>query len=241
MKLIHANAKSKFTENDFVFIEKTLADGAGNRRSLRNLLRQPDMLDLVLDNSKLLDDVLAGGGDGRVSVRLFYYLAIRYELLHAGVERRAVAEYLTEFIVLFAPQPRMNLLLAGGAFDYRYILGLMQEIDRVTPESRFVLACKIANYALMICGLCPERIIRHIVPGAPEANDIGFYEKIGFMHFQIAANDRLSWEHKLDGVYGALLDDWEIVVGALRDFSRQFLLIDNLPAMVKRRHFETMR
>lgn len=228
MKLIHPNARARLTDGDCLFIEETLATCGENRESLRNLIQQPDMMDLVLDSSKLLDAVLAGRGNGGVSVRFFYYLAIRYELRHVGVEDRGIADYLTEFLLQYVPEPRVGLLQSGGVFDYRYVMGMVQALDDANPEQRFILHSRIANYALMICALCPERIAKHLIPGVPQANDPEFYASLALKHFQLAAAQNLAWEHELDELYRRIAENWNGIRSALSDFARQFLLVDRL-------------
>ncbi len=230
MKLLYPKARSSFSDGDMMFIEETLASDDHSRKSLRNLMQHQDMMDIVLDNSKLLDAVLAGRGSGNVSVRLFYYLAIRYELRHVGMTDRNVADYMTEFLITYVPEPRMGILMSGGAFDYRYVIGMKQALEEANEEQRFILNSRIANYSLMVCALCPERIRKHLIPGVPQANDPEFFAELCSAHFKLAAEHRLAWEHDLKEIYREIDRRWPAIRSALSDFARQFLLVDKIPA-----------
>ena len=114
MKVIQPNCRAQFAAEDIDFVLSVLGRKLGTAECLVNLLSDPDSRDLILDDEALLHALLERGGCVRVSTRLYFYILVRHGLRRAGINDRAVADYVAEMLAEFSHAERARCLVPAS-------------------------------------------------------------------------------------------------------------------------------
>ena len=113
MKVIQPNCRVQFTAEDIDFIQAVLGAKAGQGECLVQLLADEECRDLILDDAALFHALLERSGCLRVSSHFYFYVLVRHVLRRAGVEDRAVADYVAEVLAEFSRIDRTRCIIPG--------------------------------------------------------------------------------------------------------------------------------
>src|SRR6266516_4350973 len=165
--MILANVRGRLRAQDFLLVALALARGDAARRARYERLLLEEGPDQLLDEPDLLAALLALRTLMVPSPALFAYVAVRHTLRAAGVDDRALADYLADMV-----EDLTGLDDAG--------------------ERAFLLRVHLGNYSLWLAGLFPDYIAaRRSRKGGP---DLPYYDELGRQGFRLAAEHRLA-EH----------------------------------------------
>jgi hypothetical protein len=230
--MIQANCRTQLTSNDFRFLIETLARKSTDVASLETLLRDPAGLDELLDSDRVLDAILNHRGCLTISPHLYFYVIARRILLNAGIQERAVADYLGAMLAEFSQAERLHQLPSRPDRQFEYISDLLAIISEARAEETFVVRAHIGNYTLFVTGVFPQHLQhRARYKGAP---DLEFYEDVGRQSFRLLSDHSISRKKHLDEVFNCLGEQFHEIRLRLNDMADRLLHLDTGDAAVER-------
>jgi hypothetical protein len=219
MKVIQANCRAQFTAEDVDFVCTVLGQGARRRDTLVGLLAEEDTRDLILDDPALLRALLEQRGCLPVSSRFYFYILVRHVLRRAGIEDRAVADYVAELLAEFSRTERLRCLVPGGPTASDYLFELLAALQAVDDVTGFFIRAHIGNQTLFLAGVFPEHLrYREERRGAP---GLRYYEEIGRANFRVARDHRLARKYELCDIFDTLAERFDSARLALNDLSER--------------------
>lgn len=229
MKLIQPNCRVQFAAEDIEFIVSVLGRKLGDAECLVRLLADEESRDQILDDAMLLQALLERRGCLRVSTHFYFYVLVRHVFLRAGLEDRAVADYVAEVLAAFSHAERARCVVPGQANSLDYFFELLAALQTADERTRFHLRMHIGNYSLFLTGVFPERIrARAEQRGFP---DLRYYESLGRSQYRVASDHRLAQRYQLTDILGTLSERFQTTRRALNDVSdRLFSLGDSSAA-----------
>ncbi|MBU6401425.1 MAG: hypothetical protein KGS61_14000 [Verrucomicrobia bacterium] len=221
MKVIQPNCRVQFTAEDVAFILSALRAGAGQARALVELLTEENSRDLILDDEALYRALLEQRGCLPVSARLYFYVLVRRVLREAGIEDRAVADYVAELLAEFSRTERLRGGVPGSGTALDYFVDLLAALGAADERAGFVIHAHIGNYSLFLAGIFPERLrFRAEIRGSP---DLRYYERLGQASFRVASDHRLARKYQLTRIFTTLAERFQAARLALNDLSNRIL------------------
>src|SRR5581483_10726443 len=139
MMVIQANCRVQFTAEDIDFIIATLGPGAGGTECLVKLLADEDTRDLILDDESLYKALLEHRGCLKVSDHLYFYILIRHTLRRAGIETRAVADYVAEVLAEFSVLERTRCRIRGKPEPLDYFFEMVAALQTADDQTTFYI------------------------------------------------------------------------------------------------------
>ena len=230
MRLIRPNCRLQFTAEDIAFILQVLHPGVPGQDALTSLLADPETRDLILDDEKLLRAVLEQPACLRVSTHFYFYILVRHVFRRAGIEDRAVADYVAELLAEFSHTESTRLRINRQQPPIEYFVDLLAALETVDEVTRFFVRAHAGNASLFLLGIFPTRVRwRSERRGAP---GVRYYEGIGRACYREASSHRLAREYELDAVYDLLAERFQDTRLALNDLSDRLMgLGDGDPAI----------
>ena len=221
--MIKANCRERFTAADFDFVVKTLARSQEESVSLVDLLTDEETRDAILDSPKLVEAVLDGSAPLSISPQFYFYVLLRHVLKDAGLNDRAVSDYVASLLASFSDRARMRSPANGSTSPIQYVSDMLIALRAASPTQSFLIRAHVGNYALFITGIFHESVQCRSQRGAP---DMGFYEDVGSANFKAAASHRVARTAALSGVYEQLAEQFHGVRLALNRLSDSILHLD---------------
>lgn len=223
MKVIQANCRIQFTPEDIDFIVSTLGKKAADAQYLVSLLADDESRDTILDDDALFRAVTEYPGCLRVSDHLYFYVAVRRVLRRAGIEHRAVADYVAEVLCEFSRIERTRCVLPGRPEPIDYLFEMIAALESADERTSFCIRTHIGNHSLFWSGVFPEHI-RHRAeyrrgPG------MKYYEALGQTHFRVASDHRLAERYALGPVLATLSERFQAARVALNDAAQRIFSI----------------
>jgi hypothetical protein len=193
------------------------------------LLADEESRDQILDDAMLLQALLERRGCLRVSTHFYFYVLVRHVFLRAGLQDRAVADYVAEVLAAFSHAERARCVVPGQANPLDYFFEMLAALQTADDRTRFHLRMHIGNYSLFLTGVFPERIrARAEQRGFP---DLRYYESLGRSQYRVASDHRLAQRYQLADILGTLSERFQTTRRALNDVSdRLFSLGDSSAA-----------
>ncbi len=189
--MILANVRGRLRAQDFLLVALALARGDGARRARYERLLLEEGPDRLLDEPDLLAALLALRTLIVPSPALFTYVAVRHTLRAAGVDDRALADYLAALLLEFGDHDRHVRIRRSDDETYHYLVDMVEDLMGLDDagERAFLLRAHLGNYSLWLAGLFPDYIAaRRSRKGGP---DLPYYDELGRQGFRL---DRLA-EH----------------------------------------------
>src|SRR5215472_16196888 len=120
MRMIQANCRAQFANEDIDFILSVLGGKIGTAECLVKLLADEESRDLILDDEALFHALLERRGCLRVSSRFYFYILVRHVFYRSDIRDRVVADYVAEVLTEFARSERAHCLVPGQAIRLDY-------------------------------------------------------------------------------------------------------------------------
>ncbi len=224
MHLMPPSCRSRFSERDFDFIASVLGGhDVSGQDPLFRLFRDPDTLNLILDQPGLLEAVTEMRTAVEVSAELYFYVLVRHALRESGIDHREVADYVAAILAEFS---RGNPFRFSAGEELRvqgmpYHVDFLEEIQSASAHDQFYLHVRCGNQFLVLTGLFPDFIERRKqrkgAPGVP------YYESVARQSYRSAGGHPLADEFTLGEVYTLLADQFRAARRALNLMAREYL------------------
>jgi hypothetical protein len=201
--MILANVRGRLRGPDFRLVLLALARGDSDRRARFERLLLEQGPDPLLDEPGLLDALLALRTLAVPSAALFAYVAVRHTLRAAGVDDRALADYLAALLLEFGDHDRHSRLRRTDDATYHYLVDMVTDLAEHgdAGERGFLLRAHVGNYSLWLAGLFPDYIAaRRSHKGGP---DLPYYDELGREGYRLAAEHRLAERLGVAPIYRA--------------------------------------
>src|SRR5438270_13813312 len=192
--MILANVRGRLRPQDFRLVALALARGDAVRREHYERLLLEEGPDQLLDEPDLLAALLALRTLMVPSPALFAYVAVRHTLRAAGVDDRALADYLAALLLEFGDHDRHVRIRRSDDETYHYLVDMVEDLMRLDDagERAFLLRAHLGNYSLWLAGLFPDYIAaRRSRKGGP---DLPYNDELDRRGFRLAAEHRRA-EH----------------------------------------------
>ena len=185
--------RASLTAGDYRLALALLAPDDEERRRLE-ARTETDGPDVLWDDPRLVERLLAYRGLEAPSAALFLYTVMRRLLVDAGVADRAVADYCAALLLVFGRGDRALRVSEHDDDRTAYLVDLMIAAGRAEGERRFRVQMHIGDFALWMTGIFPDYIAaRRARKGGP---GLDYYERAGRAAFLEAS------DHTLAGRYG---------------------------------------
>jgi len=230
MSIIRANCRDRLIGKDVDFIQSVLGSNDGDRSVIVDLLTDPDS---ILDEARLVDAIQDRAEWLTISSRLYFYLLVRHCFQVRSIEDRDVADYVADLLANFASAKRVVSPLPDADHVYDRVCDMLLALQDQDAEGRFRIRAHIANYALFLTGIFPDRIARRKERrGAP---GLDYYEQLGQANFHEASTLHLAGEYDLHKIFARLAHWFREARVGLNDLADRFLSVgtsdaDILPA-----------
>jgi hypothetical protein len=197
--MIQPNCRARFTGEDFSFIVRTLAKDSRNAVSLVELITDEETRDQILDHDELARAVLENSCHLTISPQFYFYVLARLALKRAGIEDRALADYVASLLEKFSQMRQLSPPIQN--VESGYLSDMLLALKTASPYQKFLIQAHVGNYSLFISGIFHENIARRSQRGAP---DCSFYEEMGRSSFHALATHDLARRYALAPLFQKL-------------------------------------
>ncbi len=221
--MVQANCRTRFTAADFDFIVRALSHSRRESVSLVSLLTDADTRDTLLDQTALSDAILSQNSHLAISPQLYFYVLTRRVLRRAGIDDRALCDYLASLLDEFMRTAALRNPTAadGGTGARLYLSDLLAALQQANPEQAFFLRARLGDYTLFLTGIFPENIERRRTRrGAPGCS---FYEEVGRASYRAVAGHAVARHRGLTDVFNGLAEQFHEVRLALNQLADRLL------------------
>jgi hypothetical protein len=229
MKLIRPNCRLRFTSTDINFLVSILCT-SDSPSSLQKLIKDIDMLDLLLDDERLFHALLDRPEWFGISSHFYFYILVRHALKQAGLDDRSVADYVAELLAEFCQADRARPPIPPDHQPTDFLADMMAALQVVNDEERFALRAHIGNISLFMTGVFPERLKARTRDHA--APRIDYYEDMGRSSYRVAGDHRLANRYEMAPILHTLSDSFHTTRMALNEIKTRMIHIEPPPFMV---------
>lgn len=217
MNIIQPTCRARFTAKDLDFVVEVLGDPGKDGEVLVKLLGDEETRNLILDDSKLYAALIERCGCLEVSARFYFYILVRRVLSQAGIEERAVADYVAELLSEYVRMMNSRCEIPGLDKPLEYFFEMLAALAQVDEGTAFQVRAHMGNHSLFLAGLFKEHIEHRAARrGAP---GLSYYEELGRMSYRVAGDHRLAQRYALSSVFGILSQEFETTRVALNDLA----------------------
>ena len=219
--MILADARRHLTRRDAQLAARLIASDSSAELERLEARLADEGLDVLLDDPRLPNALLAQRRGALASLPLFMYVMIRHALRRAGEEDRVLADYVTSVLLHFALRGRAERIADGDDEVYTALFELSEDVNDPDVRRSFLVRTHLGNYALWLSGLFPDRIeAQRWRRGGP---DLQYFEELGRRGFQLAADHRLAEQHGLATLYATAAERFGLLRVALNGVSDSLL------------------
>ncbi len=227
MKMIQPTCRARFTARDIDFVLDVLGRSGKGNAVLVGLLADEDTRDMILDDPELHAALLERGGCLEVSARFYFYVLVRRVLARAGIEDRAVADYVAELLSEYVRLVSSRCEVPGLEKPLEYFFEMLAALPKVDEGTAFQVRAHMGNHTLFLAGLFKEHIEHRAARrGAP---GLKYYEELGRTSYRVAGDHRLAQRYALSSVFGTLSQEFEAARLALNDLTERVFTFGSGP------------
>jgi hypothetical protein len=197
--MILPNVRASFGRNEAAYLLRLLAQGSTEARERLEDRLHGEGFDAVLDDPRTLNALMAAGGISPAPETLLFYVLVRHALLEQGITDRALADYLASLLIHFGERDRAFRIAEDDDQRYRYLVDIVEALERASGRRAFLLRAHLGNYALWLSGLFPDYVTARVERrGAP---GLEYYEAMGASGFRVAAAFAEARRYGLNRLY----------------------------------------
>jgi hypothetical protein len=227
MKVIQPRCRARFTAQDIDFVVNVLGRSRKGSEVLVGLLSDEETRDLILDDPELHAALLERCGCLEVSARLYFYVLVRRVLARAGIEDRAVADYVAELLARYVRAVSGRCEVPGLEKPLEYFFEMLAALREADEGTVFEVRAHMGNHSLFLAGLFKEHIEHRAARrGAP---GLSYYEELGRTSYRVAGDHRLAQRYALSSVFGILSEEFEAARLALNDLTERVFAFGSGP------------
>ena len=214
--MVQPISRQRFSETDLTFTARV----TGEAVSVGELATDAARRDALLDRPEIFDRVVTGEEIVNLTRYYYFYVLVRHFTRDAGLDDRALADYLASLLAEALDGPRF-----GGADDAAtvtpvfYVSDALQRIHETSYPQRFFLMARLADQTLLLTGIFPRYVERRRARRA--APGVEFYASVGKTHYETVKHHVIAQEFALCEIYDALSCGYDEVRGALNRMSRR--------------------
>ena len=222
--MIRPNCRLQFTASDIDFITSILGTDRKSSDHLLKLFADPESLDVILDDERLLKHILDRPNCLKISPRLYFYILVRHVLKKSGIDDRNITDYIAELLTEYARSDRSKRPISTDGQPIEYFTDVMAAMEKSDERMRFFMQLFVGNYSLFLSGIFPE-YLRHRTryKAAPR---IEYYERLGSSNYRIASNHSLAKKYNLADILIHLSECFHNVRLALNDLSARLVFLE---------------
>jgi hypothetical protein len=219
--MILANTRSMLGRDDAQLALRLVARGRTDAYDACEAALREHGIDVLLDDPRLLDALLATPQASHASWPLFAYVFVRHALRQAGEDDRTIADYVASVLVHFGLRDNAHRIASHDDQRYDTLVGLVGDVNDPDARRAFLVRAHLGNYALWLSGLFPDYIEhRRWRRGGP---DLDYYDEMGARGYRMAADHRLADEHGLAPLYAHAADRFPRLRRALNTVSDRLM------------------
>ncbi len=224
MNMIKPNCRIQFTPEDIDFLISVLSKESDSSKHIHELLTDPDSIDILFDDERIVQAVLCRADNLKISPRFYFYVLIRHVLRKVNIDDREIADYLAELLSQYTNVNRSQQIMGTNNLKIEYIVDIMAAMEKVDANMQFYLQTFIGNYSLFLSGIFSDHIIhRNNYKAAPK---IEYYEKLGESNYKLASSNLLASKHGIDNILFKLSSCFHNIRLALNDLSQRLLFLE---------------
>ncbi|MFB6368133.1 MAG: hypothetical protein ABEJ00_00740, partial [Gemmatimonadota bacterium] len=175
--MIQPNVRASFGPEEARWLVRLLADEDQDSREEWEDRLERRGVDEMLDDPEIRRRILNAEGVTLAPPGLVLYVLLRQSLKEAGVESRALADYVTAMVLEFGREDRARRIAEGDDREYDYLVEIMEEMVEAEGRRAFLLRLHLGNFSLWLSGLFPDHITgREHRKGGP---GMDYYEEMG--------------------------------------------------------------
>ena len=223
--MIRPNCRIQFTASDIDFISRVIGGDENSSEHLITLIEDTDCLDVILDDKRLLKEILNRPDYLKISPRLYFYILVRNVLKNSNIDDVNLTDYIAELLTEYARSDRSKRPIAKDGQPINYftdVLGAMEEAD---DRMRFFIQLFVGNYSLFLSGFFPS-YLRHRTQ-CRAAPKLEFYERLGSSNYHHASKHSLAKKYDLSDILTFLAESFSKVRLALNDLSERLVFIES--------------
>lgn len=219
--MIQPNIRASFGPEEARWLVRLLADDdEASREDWEDRLERRGV-DEMLDDPEIRRRILNADGVTLAPPGLVLYVVLRQSLKEAGVESRALADYVTAMVMEFGREDRARRIAESDDREYDYLVEIMEEMVEAEGRRAFLLRLHLGNFSLWLSGLFPDHITgREHRKGGP---GMDYYEEMGEAGFRMAAEAPYARAESLRDLYHQAADRFRDVRRGLNQFSDDLL------------------
>ncbi|MBR9990803.1 MAG: hypothetical protein KFH98_13665 [Gemmatimonadetes bacterium] len=218
--MILPTIRSSFDRADARFIIWLLTRGSEAEREREETRLREEGLDVILDDPRTLNALLAGSRFSSARPELVFYVLVRHALLESDVADTGVADYLAGLISAFGRGGRAYHI-ADDSTEYRYLVDIMAAAEQSEGRRAFMLRAHIGEFALWLSGLFPDHITSRVHRRA--APPLSYYEELGSAGYRQAARFDEAEQHGIAELYRNCAEFFPVLRVALNRVSDRHL------------------
>ena len=138
-----------------------------------------------------------------------------------------VPNYLANMLATFVQTSRLYKMERDDEKQYRYIINMIEKIQRSDSARRFYIYCHIGNYTLFFTGMFQE-YLEHKFKYKKTLIDSRYYIDFGKTYFSLASEHDMARQHELDDTLHSLSEGFEIITKLLQYMRNEYLVSYNL-------------
>ncbi|MGI9076178.1 MAG: hypothetical protein ACR2G6_02470 [Gemmatimonadaceae bacterium] len=197
--MILANVRASLSRNDAQLVLQLVGRRSRTDLEAAEACLRDEGIDSLLDDPRLLAALMEAPLGARASLPLFCYVVVRNALKKVGEHDRVLADYTSAILLHFGLRDRATRIGTADDEQYDTLAAILDSLDGPNAQHNFLVRAHLGNYALWISGIFPDLIEhRRWRRGGP---DLDYYEELGRLGFQLAADHRLAHEHGLAPLY----------------------------------------
>jgi hypothetical protein len=196
---------------------RLMAHGRTNEQERLGEVLADRGLDALLDDPRLLAELLHTPGGAQASLPLFCYVVVRQALRSLGEEDRSLADYLAAIVMDFGIRDRATRVADHDDQIYTTLADLLADAESADPRRSFLVRAHLGNYALWLSGLFPDRVeARRWRRGGP---NLDYYEDLGRRGYELASKHRLATEYGVVALFASAAERFGVLRCALTNVS----------------------
>ena len=222
--MIRPNCRLQFTGSDIEFIKSVICSDQTSSEHLNTLIADPESMDVILDDKRLLREVLDRPAYLKISPRLYFYILVRYVLKNADIDDTNLTDYIAELLTEYARSDRSKRPISTDGQSVEYFTDVLAAMEKADERMRFFIQLFVGNYSLFIAGVFPNYLrYRTQYRAAPR---IEYYEQLGSTNYRCASRHSLAKKYDLTDILLRLSEYFHRVRLALNDLSDRLVFIE---------------
>ena len=222
--MIRPNCRLQFNASDINFIKSVIDNDKNSSEHLQTLVADPESLDIILDDKRLLQAILECPGYLKISPHLYFYILVRHVLKNSGIEDISLTDYIAELLTEYVRSERSRRPISPDGQPVEYFTDIMTAMEKADDRMRFFIQLFVGNYTLFLSGIFPE-YLRHRTHrrAAPK---LEYYEQLGISNYRNASKHSLAKKYDLADILLRLSNYFHNVRLALNDLSERLVFIE---------------